>query len=473
MRKALLLSAMLLLVMSGGALADHHEAVTFTVTIDNISGIGLFENTGVAAVPVGADGAGPALPGGAYEFVIQTHPGDSLTFATMLAQSNDMFFAPDESGIALYDMDGNPVSGDVSAQVQLWDAGTERNQPIGVGDQQALRQAAPNTGTPGGGIVRLATELNDGLDYPPADEIVAVTITAGDMGEFTVRIDNVSNNAMSPTYHTPITPVVWVVESHDMDMMMHDDMDDDDDMDENDMMADDDMMMVRGALFTGGQPDYGYGLEALAEDGDPAPLAMVLGGGGLATPLAPVVWTVHEDKMGVGVFFTTDEADRGDGLEALAEDGNPGPLAASLMDMNHGVQAVPDGADGPGPAFPGSAYSFTVTASPGEYLSFATMFVHSNDLFYGPDENGIALFDDTGAPIEGRVTRQIDLWDAGTEVNQEPGVGADQAPRQAGANTGADEMGVVQLVEDSGDGYTYPSVPATIRVTIAVDDMME
>ena len=493
MRKALLLSVMLLLVVSGGALADHHET-TFTVTIDNISGIGLFENTGVAAVPVDADGAGPALPGGAYEFVIQTHAGDTLTFATMFAESNDLFFAPDESGIALYDMDGNPVSGDVSAQVQLWDAGTERNQPIGVGDQQALRQAAPNTGTPGGGIVRLASDLNDGLDYPPADEIVAVTITAGDMGEFIVRIDNVSNNAMSPTYHTPITPVVWVVESHDMDMMMHDDdMDDDDMADDDDMMADDDMddddmaddddmmdddnmmmddmMMVRGALFTGGQPDYGYGLEALAEDGDPAPLAMVLGGGGLATPLAPVVWAVHDDMLGVGVFFTTDEADRGDGLEALAEDGNPGPLAASLMDMNHGVQAVPDGADGPGPAFPGSAYSFTVTASPGEYLSFATMFVHSNDLFYGPDENGIALFDDMDHPIEGRVTRQIDLWDAGTEVNQEPGVGADQAPRQAGANTGADEMGVVQLVEDSGDGYTYASVPATIRVTIAVDMM--
>ena len=175
--------------------------------------------------------------------------------------------------------------------------------------------------------------------------------------------------------------------------------------------------------------------------------------------------------MGAGIFFTTDEADRGDGLEALAEDGNPAVLAASLGDTNHGVQAVPDGADGPGPAFPGSGYSFSFEASPGDHLSFATMFVQSNDLFFGPDEDGVALFDDMGNPIEGRITRHIDLWDAGTEVNQEPGVGADQAPRQAGADTGADEMGVVQLVADSGDGYSYPPVAATVRVTIAVDTM--
>ena len=35
----------------------------------------------------------------------------------------------------------------------------------------------------------------------------------------------------------------------------------------------DDMMMKQGILFTSGQPDYGHGLEALAEDGDPSALA--------------------------------------------------------------------------------------------------------------------------------------------------------------------------------------------------------
>lgn len=449
MRKTVLLAALLLLVLSGSALADHHEAVTFSVAIDNISGIGLFENTGVAAVPVDGEGAGPALPGGAYEFDIEAQPGDTLTFATMLAQSNDLFFAPDEQGIALYDMDGQPISGDVSDQVDLWDAGAEVNQPIGKGDQQAPRQAGPNTGTDEMGVVQLVSDLDDGLAYPAADEIVAVTLTPCDPGKFTIRVENVSGDSV---FASPITPVVWVVESRNMDLI-------------------DDEMMIRGALFTAGQPDFGYGLESLAEDGDPATLATVMGGGDFTTPLAPVVWAVHGDTMGAGIFFTSGEADRGEGLEALAEDGDPASLAESLGDINHGVQAAPDGADGPGPAFPGDSYSFTITAWPGEYLSFATMFVQSNDLFYGPDENGIALFDDKGYPIEGRVTHHIDLWDAGTEVNEEPGVGPNQAPRQAGPDTGADEMGVVQLIADSGDGYTYPPVAAVVRVSISVSDM--
>ena len=172
----------LLLVFSGGVLADHHEAVTFTVTIENVSGIGLFENTGVSAVPVGADGAGPALPGGAYEFVIQAEAGNTLTFATMLAQSNDLFFAPDEAGIALFDDDGNAISGDVSDQVDLWDAGSEVNQPIGEGDEQAPRQSGPNTGADEMGVVQLVSDLDDGLAYPAASDIVAVTLHRGRHG---------------------------------------------------------------------------------------------------------------------------------------------------------------------------------------------------------------------------------------------------------------------------------------------------
>lgn len=276
MRKSILLLTMLLLICSGAAFADHHEA-----------------NAGVAAVPVGADAVGIALPGGAYEFVFHAHEGDTLSFATMLAQSNDGFLAPNEYGIALYDM-GAPVSGDVTDQVYYWDLGTERNEPIGHGYFQAPRQAAPNTGLPGDGIVRLASDLNDNLAYPTADELVVVTLTAGDMGEFTVRIENVSHMSMFPDFASPITPVFWIVESHDMmmddkmmeddemakddDMMENDEMAKDDDMMEDDMDMDDDkmmddMMMKHGILFTSGAPDYGHGLESLAEDGDPTALA--------------------------------------------------------------------------------------------------------------------------------------------------------------------------------------------------------
>ncbi len=71
--------------------------------------------------------------------------------------------------------------------------------------------------------------------------------------------------------------------------------------------------------------------------------------------------------------------------------------------------------------------------------------------------------------MSGDVTGQIQLWDAGTEVNQEPGVGPDQAPRQAGPDTGPDEGGVVQIVSDE---FSYPDTSATIRVTITATESM-
>jgi len=72
------------------------------------------------------------------------------------------------------------------------------------------------------------------------------------------------------------------------------------------------------------------------------------------------------------------------------------------------------------------------------------MFVQSNDLFYAPNGQGIALFDDQGNPIDADVSQYLSLWDAGTEVDEEPGTGPNQAPRQNGP-TGKDENGKVVL----------------------------
>ncbi|MEM7348818.1 MAG: spondin domain-containing protein, partial [Chloroflexota bacterium] len=80
------------------------------------------------------------------------------------------------------------------------------------------------------------------------------------------------------------------------------------------------------------------------------------------------------------------------------------------------------------------------------------------------DGAGIPLFNENNVPLVGDITDQVSLWDAGTEANQAPGFGTDQAPRQAGPNTGADEGGVVQIV---ADGYNYPATGSTIRVTIS------
>jgi hypothetical protein len=98
-------------------------------------------------------------------------------------------------------------------------------------------------------------------------------------------------------------------------------------------------------------------------------------------------------------------------------------------------------------------------------LAFVAMFGQSNDLFYAPKES-IALFDVKGAPVTGDVTDKFLLWDAGTEVNQAPGIGPDQAPRQNAPNTGTAENGVVRLVKD---GFRYPETKDVLRITITLE----
>jgi len=187
-------------------------------------------------------------------------------------------------------------------------------------------------------------------------------------------------------------------------------------------------------------------------------------GGETPFAVSPGLWLVHTDSAPV---FKNGEKDRGQGLEAQAEDGNPAVLAKSLGKQPgvkaRGVFNTPVGAQKPGPIGPGGAYEFEVTAAPGTRLTFVAMFGQSNDLFYAPKEEGIALFDQQNKPIQGDITTTLVLWDAGTEVHQEPGAGPDQAPRQKAPNTGAAENGVVRPVQDQ---FTYPNTLNVLRVTI-------
>lgn len=178
---------------------------------------------------------------------------------------------------------------------------------------------------------------------------------------------------------------------------------------------------------------------------------------------SPGTAVVH---MGNAPIFNAGVMDRGQGLEAQSEDGNPSKLAKSLKGSK-GIRSVtvfntPVGASGPGPITPGAAYETTVAAMPGDRLSLTLMMGQSNDWFYAPAESGIELFKD-GKAISGDITSQIVLWDVGTEVDQEAGIGADQGPRQKGPNTGKAENGVVKKV---ADGKSYADAPSVLRVTI-------
>ena len=155
------------------------------------------------------------------------------------------------------------------------------------------------------------------------------------------------------------------------------------------------------------------------------------------------------------------------GLEMQAEDGDPSGLIKQLTMANHsstlhGVYNTPVGATQPGPIRPGDAYEFSFEAAPGMRLYMTMMFGQSNDWFYSPDEQGIELFKG-GSPVSGDVTSQFILYNAGTEVDEELGIGPNQGPRQKATNTGVDENGVVTRVKTT---VFYNHNAQFFRVTI-------
>ncbi len=190
-----------------------------------------------------------------------------------------------------------------------------------------------------------------------------------------------------------------------------------------------------------------------------------LSNGGSAPFLAaPVFWAIHTGA--VNPIFTGGQPESGNGLERLAETGSPEGLVTSLSAasgiVSVGITAQPVGATSDGPLTPGQAYEFEITARPGQALSLACMFGQSNDLFYSNDRP-IALFTSGGQPVSGDLTPQVSLWDAGTEVNEEPGLGASQAPRQKAEDAGTAERNAVVHVRDR---WSYPKTGAVLRLAI-------
>jgi len=391
------------------------DTTRFVVEVTNVSDGFTARDAHAFAIPVDAAEPAPALPGEAYATSFSAAPGERLSFATMFVQSNDWFFAFDPEGLELFDEGGDPVTGDVTDQVAVWDAGTEVDQEPGRGEDQAPRQAGPNTGdTDPDATVRLVEDLD-------AEALVSVMLSH-DGGDFTLTVENTSEAADLPT---PIAPGIAVV--HD----------------------------AGTPLFVAGMADSGHGLEALAEDGDPSGIVeSATAGSGVVTPLAPGVAVVLDTGT---ELFASGAADDGSGLEALAEDGNAGPYGENT---GGAIFAIPAGQSEPGPLFPGDTYTVEIEAEAAQSMTFATMFVQSNDWFFSLGGGGIPLFDADGTPISGDITSLVTLWDAGTEVDQTPGTGTDQAPRQAGPDTGADDTNSsIRLV----DGY---AVTDYVQVTI-------
>jgi hypothetical protein len=415
-----------------------------TIRIENVAA---FDNlkSGAFAVPVGAADAGPLAPGQAFEWSFTAGPKHRLSFATMFGQSNDWFFAPEAAGVALYE-DGTPIAGDITDRVFLWDAGTEVDEEPAIGPHTGPRQMAstdgPGAADPDTDVRRVAGDVTltsgDVFAVPAVSEMIRVTV-ASDAAtrRFTVRIENVADDAMTlmtsqGAKPVRVSPGVFAVSDGD------------------------------DVLFSEGAPDRGRGLEAIAESGDVSALAAATAAtGGVATPVSPGVYVLHR---GGAPLFVEGLPDRGLGLRDIAETGDTSVLGQSLADAlprdasGFGSFAVPVGAADAGPIRPGAAYRFEVIAVPGDRLSFATMYGASNDWIFATDERGFELFDD-GVPRTGEVTGEIGLFDVGTEMSEEPAVGANIG----GPRGPADADARVRRVDATA--YATP-VADHIRVTV-------
>lgn len=380
---------------------------TYTVTVENVSKNYSFFESGVSSIPEGASAAGPAHPGESFKFSFHAGPNHKLSFATMYGFSNDGFYAPGGDGISLFSDATTPVTGDITSQVMLWDAGTEMNQMPGPGNM--------HDGADTDGAVQLMSAVADGYDYGTVASNLKVTLNYDGSSMFTVTVENLEGST------TGISPVAWVVHSTD------------------------------NPLFEAGKADYGKGLEDIAETGNAIHLGAYLAwNSGYVSPIAPVLWVLH-DKKDYPIFLGG-TPDYGIGLETLAETGNPEPLYNSLMAAGYetGFQAMrTDGLSGP--LFPGQKYMFAIDGHVGQSLSIVSMLGASNDIFFSTGDEGIKL---SNGEAEKDLTHFIELYDAGTEVNEYPGA-------QTQANT--IENGNVRWLND---GLAWPVTSSVIKVTI-------
>lgn len=169
-------------------------------------------------------------------------------------------------------------------------------------------------------------------------------------------------------------------------------------------------------------------------------------GGNFLTPLWVAFHNGSFDAFSAGAAASP-------GIEAIAEDGNPAPLSALFA--GQGTSGVIGG----GPLAPGASSSQVFEVAEGganDFLSYAAMVLPSSDFFIGNDNphavSVAGVLDGSFGSLTVTVKR---VFDAGTEVNDfatSAGNGLfGIAGGQSGPNQGATESGVVSIA--SGADY--------------------
>ncbi len=175
---------------------------------------------------------------------------------------------------------------------------------------------------------------------------------------------------------------------------------------------------------------------------------------------SPGAWVVRASAE-PGLFEAGRTATAGE--EVLAESGHVRDLLrelASVADNRGTFGGDSESSYGDQPLFSGDQVSFGFRATEGQALSFATMFGESNDTVARGQEH--PLFDDSGVPTSTRLV--VVYVDAGTERNEELGVGPNQGPRQSEPTAGEVEALRMTEFETTGpQGFEFPT-PSSVRV---------
>jgi hypothetical protein len=368
-------------------------------------------------------------PGASSSFTFSAAKGEAITFATMYGWSNDLFFAPANPGIQVYDASGNPVEGDVSSQIKLWDNGTRMNQQPG----SSVSHPGPAEST-SQNIMEVNGSDARGNTYLPASSLMQASLKYEGNSMFTLTIKNISGGTAN---ETPFSPGVWAVS----------------------YIAGGNLLNPN-PIYSEGKPTAN-GLTNIAEMGDNGALSSYLKSiTGIFTPLSPVLVVIYSGIS--NPIYTMGQNDSGHGLTALAQKGDASGLASYLKTVK-GVKNVyvlpattstvllPVMGEQPG-----SKVSQQIHVAKGDKVAIATMYGFSNDWFF-------ATKGETDATQTGDISSRVRLFDDGTAVNQFPGAGVTQFNL---AGTPLMENKPVAEVPNPNQFTTLPDISNILKVTL-------
>jgi len=148
-----------------------------TNDLNNISGI---TDHGEFVAPGGPDTGAAIFAGESSMFFVRANPGEMLQIETMFVQSNDWFYSFIDGGLDLFDNNSNPVRGDVTSKLLLYDAGTEIDDPPGTGPFQKPVQGPTQMNFGPDDPVNMITDArarHTNFTIPPTTSVIRVTVT--------------------------------------------------------------------------------------------------------------------------------------------------------------------------------------------------------------------------------------------------------------------------------------------------------